>query len=192
MTMSDSSGRSSLFLSAVSITPVALAVVGQYSQLGTALYLFALVLPPSLFFTGFVTFERVLQSAIEDFILARGVNRLRHCHVELAPAIQDYFILSTHDDEQSAFLNMGLRWSPSQVFLTTPGMIAFIDSVLAGAFAGLLVSYLFALTPLYGMVIGFGVFLVALIVLMSRCSSRGEAAQRSANTLIPSASAADR
>jgi len=144
MTISDSSGRSSLFLSTVSITLVALAFVGQFSQLGTAFYRFALVLLPSLFFIGFVTFERVLQSAIEDFILARGINRLRHFYVELAPTVKDYFILSTHDDEQSAFGNMGLRRSPWQVFLTTPGMIAFIDSVLAGAFAGLLVSYLFA------------------------------------------------
>jgi hypothetical protein len=145
MTISDSAGRSSLFLSSVSITLVALAFVGQYSQLETAFYLFALVPPPSLFFIGLVTFERVLQSAIKDFILARGVNRLRHFHLELASAIQDYFILSTHDDEQSAFLNTGLRRSPSQVLLTTPGMIALIDSVLAGAFAGLLVSYLVAL-----------------------------------------------
>jgi hypothetical protein len=113
MTISDSAGRSSLFLSSVSITLAALAFVGQYSQLETAFYLFALVLPPSLFFIGLVTFERVLQSAIEDFILARGVNRLRHFHLELASAIQDYFILSTHDDEQSAFLNTGLRRSPS-------------------------------------------------------------------------------
>jgi hypothetical protein len=87
MTMSDSTGRSSLFLSAVSITLVALAVVGQFSQLGTAFYLFALVLPPSLFFIGFVTCERVLQSAIQDYIPARGVNRLRHFYVELATAI---------------------------------------------------------------------------------------------------------
>ncbi|HEY7094293.1 MAG TPA: hypothetical protein VH393_14005 [Ktedonobacterales bacterium] len=187
MTISDSTGRSSLFLSTVSITLVALAFVGQFSQLGTAFYLFALVLLPSLFFIGFVTFERVLQSAIEDFILARGINRLRHFYVELAPAIQDYFILSTHDDEQSAFLNMGLRRSPWQVFLTTPGMIAFIDSVLAGAFAGLLVSYLFTLAPLYGVAIGFGVFLVALVLLMRQCSSRWNAAQRSVKTLFPSA-----
>jgi hypothetical protein len=187
MTISDSTGRSSLFLSTVSITLVALAFVGQFSRLGTAFYLFALVLLPSLFFIGFVTFERVLQSSIEDFLLARGINRLRHFYVELAPAIRDYFILSTHDDVQSAFGNMGLRRSPWQVFLTTPGMIAFIDSVLAGAFAGLLVSYLFALAPLYGVGIGFGVFLVALILLMRRCSARWNAAQRSVKTLFPSA-----
>jgi hypothetical protein len=149
------------------------------------------VLLPSLFFIGFVTFERVLQSVIEDFVLARGINRLRHFYVELAPVIQDYFILSTHDDEQSAFGNMGLRRSPWQVFLTTPGMIAFIDSVLAGAFAGLLVSYLFALAPLAAVVMGFGIFLVALILLMRRCSSRWDAAQRSVKTLFPSAEQAE-
>jgi hypothetical protein len=115
---------------------VALAFLGQFSRLGTAFYLFALVLLPSLFFIGVVTFERILQSSIEDFIQARGVNRLRHFYVELAPAIKDCFILSAHDDEQSAFGNIGLRRSPWPVLLTTPGMIGFIDSVLAGAFAG--------------------------------------------------------
>jgi hypothetical protein len=35
---------------------------------------------------------------------------------------------------QSALDNMALRRTPWQAFRTTPGMVAFIDSVLAGAF----------------------------------------------------------
>jgi hypothetical protein len=191
MTISDSSGRSSLFLSTVSITLVALAFVGQLSKLGTAFYIFALVLLSSLFFLGFVTFERVTQSAIEDVVLARGINRLRHFYVELAPAMKEYFVLSTHDDVESAFGNMGFRGSWWQVFQTTPGMIAFINSVLAGSFAGLLVSYLFALDPLPRVVAGFVIFLVTLILLFRYESARWSAAQRSIKTLFPSAEPAE-
>ncbi len=46
MTVSDSTGRASLFLGTVSSTLIALAFVGQSSQLGTPFYLFALVLFP--------------------------------------------------------------------------------------------------------------------------------------------------
>jgi len=97
MTVADASGRSMLFLSTISSTLIALAFIGQISRLGTAFFLFALVLFPSLLFLGLVTFERVLQSAIEDIVCMRGMNRIRHFYVELAPQVKDYFILSIHD-----------------------------------------------------------------------------------------------
>ncbi len=66
---------------------------------------------PLLFFLGLVSFERVLQSAIEDIVCARGMNRIRHLYVELAPQVKDYFILSIHDDEAGAHGNMSMQMS---------------------------------------------------------------------------------
>jgi hypothetical protein len=49
----------------MSSTLIAFAFVAQIFRLGTAFFVFSLVLFPSLFFLGLVTFERVLQSSIE-------------------------------------------------------------------------------------------------------------------------------
>ncbi|MBV8300430.1 MAG: hypothetical protein JOY68_00725 [Candidatus Dormibacteraeota bacterium] len=56
---------------------VALAFIGQVSNLGTPFFVFAFVLLPALFFVGVVTFERVLQTSKEDGLLAMRINRLR-------------------------------------------------------------------------------------------------------------------
>src|SRR5215212_2711603 len=82
-TVAESNGRSALFIGALSSSVVALAMVAQVSGIGEAFFIFALVLLPSLFFLGTVTFQRLVQSGIEDYILARGVNRIRHYYVEL-------------------------------------------------------------------------------------------------------------
>jgi hypothetical protein len=77
-TVAEANGRASLFLSTVSSAVVALAFIGQVSGIGRAFFLFGLVLFPSLLFLGFVTFERAIQTAIENMVLSRGINRLRH------------------------------------------------------------------------------------------------------------------
>lgn len=148
MEISDINGRMSLFIGAVSSTLIALAFIGQISNLGTAFFVFSLVLFPSLWFMGLVTFERVIQSTYAVVIYARGINRIRHLYVEYAPQMQPYFILSSHDDTESAVGSVGLRASRWQIFVIAPGILAVINSVIVGAFVGLLLHVLFALSLL--------------------------------------------
>lgn len=170
-TISDSSSRASLFLGTVSSTLVALAFVGQVSKstdprqpdLGEPFYVFSLVLFPSLLFLGLVTFDRVLQSAIEDDAAARGINRIRHYYVEIAPQLAPYFMQSTHDDDAGTAQNMGLVSVWWQIFLDRAGMIAVINSVIAGVSASLIVSRLVVTKPLaLYVLIGAVAFLVSL------------------------------
>src|SRR5262250_2850274 len=107
MTISETTGRASLFVGAVSSSLIALAFVGQISHLGTAFYVFSLVVLPTLFFMGLITFERVLQSGSADFIYARGINRIRHLYLEYAPQMHPYFILSSHDDTSLPMESLG-------------------------------------------------------------------------------------
>jgi hypothetical protein len=186
MTVADASSRSMLFLSTLSSTLIALAFIGQISRLGTAFFLFALVLFPSLLFLGLVTFERVLQSAIEDIVCGRGINRIRHFYVELAPQVKDYFILSIHDDEAGAHGNMGMRMSWWQLFLTTAGMIAVIDSILAGAFAGLLLYQLFASPLLLCLGAAIVIFLLVLVAHQRYQWVSWRRADRNLKVLFPS------
>ena len=141
MTIAEANGRASLFVGAVSSGLVALALVGQLSHLGTAFFVFGLVVLPTLFFMGVITFERVLESGSDDLIYARGINRIRHLYLDYAPQMQPYFILSTHDDSDLPIEHLGTRHRARwQVFLSMAGMIAMINSVLVGSFVGLLLA----------------------------------------------------
>jgi hypothetical protein len=169
MTISDANGRASLFLGTVSTSLVALAFVGGLSRsgagIGQAFYIFGLVLFPSLAFLGLVTFERVLQSGLEDLIYARGINRIRHLYQEYAPEMRPYFVLAAHDDDAGVMGNLAMRSGVWQIFLSTAGMIAVINSVVVGALVSLLLTALPAALPL-GVSIGAGiaVFLVSVFL----------------------------
>jgi hypothetical protein len=140
MTISEANGRSSLFVGAVSSGLIALAFVGQLSHLGTTFYVFSLVVIPTLLFMGLITFERVLQSGSADFMYAIGINRIRHLYLEYAPQMQPYILLTHHDEREEILARDAMHPFWWQVFLTTAGMIAVINSVLAGSFVGLLLA----------------------------------------------------
>jgi hypothetical protein len=162
MTVADANGRSTLFIGAVSSALIALAFTGQVSRMGTAFFVFSLVLLPSLFLMGLITFERVLQSGIEDLTYARGITRIRHLYLEYAPQLRPYFILPADDESRRPMLKVGLHPSWWQVFLTTAGMIAALNGVLVGVFVGLLLSALFSFPVLVCTSAGVVIFLVSL------------------------------
>ena len=70
-TISESTGRAGMFLSAVSGGLVALGLIATATKVGSAFYAFGLALLPTLALTGVMTFQRVLQSGIEDHGYAR-------------------------------------------------------------------------------------------------------------------------
>jgi predicted small integral membrane protein len=141
MNTTEISGRSSLFVGAVSSALIALAFVGQVSHLGTAFFVFGLVVLAALVVMGLITFERVLESSNTQFMYARGINRIRHLYLEYAPQMRPYFILSSHDDVEGTLADMGVMHSSGwQGFFSLAGMVAMITSVLAGSFVGLLLA----------------------------------------------------
>ena len=164
-TVAEANGRAANFLSTVSSAVVALAFVGQVSEMGGAFLLFGLVLFPSLLFLGFVTFERAIQTAIENMIHSRGINRIRHYYVETAPEMGRYFIHSTHDDVAGAVQNMGIIPEESwwQHLVTNAGMVAVVNSVLAGVFAGMLTRFTTSLHVYAAAGLGFAVFAASVV-----------------------------
>lgn len=127
-------------MTTVSSAVVALAFIGQASKIGFSFYVFALVLLPALFVMGLSTFLRVLQTSIEDTFYARGINRIRHYYLEIAPQARPYLLLSTNDDMKGVLYNMGIRPSRLQLLLATPSLIAFMNSLLLGIFVAMGVS----------------------------------------------------
>jgi ACR3 family arsenite efflux pump ArsB len=139
-TISETNGRASLFLGAVSAGLVAIAFAGQTSR--TALYTFGLVLFPVLTFLGLVTFERALQASIEDTHVLLRINRIRRFYVEAAPQLAAYLARPADRDHVADVLRtegFASRW---QLILTIVGAIGVINSVLLGVTAGLAVAAL--------------------------------------------------
>jgi hypothetical protein len=139
-TIAESNGRANMFLAAVSGGLVALGLVATASRLGAAFYGFGLVLLPTLTFVGLVTFQRALQSSIEDTEYARRIVLLRGFYFGHAPEIAPY-LLSVAPAERLLIQRVpGDRW---QGYRTVAGMIAVITAVLAGstaAMAAILIS----------------------------------------------------
>jgi hypothetical protein len=134
-TISESTGRASVFLGAVSGGLIALGFLGQASHLGAAFYAFGLILMPTLTFLGLVTFHRVFQSGREDAIYAQRIAELRAYYFDAAPELTPY-LLSVPSEQRLEI--QGLSTSTTQKFLTIAGTVAVITSVLAGAAAGLI------------------------------------------------------
>jgi len=133
ITVSEANGRASIYLAALSSNLIALAFIGQISQLGVAFYAFALILLPALAFVGTVTFLRLVQSSIEDIAYAHRIALVRSYYLRISPELEPYLIALR-----------GTRTAPShggpgawQLTLTVAGMVAVVNSVVVAACAGL-------------------------------------------------------
>jgi hypothetical protein len=162
-TIAEATGRATMFLGTVSGGLVALGLIATAGGVGAAFYAFGLILLPTLAFVGLVTFDRVLQSGIEDHGYARRVARLRGYYFEYAPELVGY-LLSVPPAERLRM--QGLRGGWWQGFLTVAGMVAVVTAVLAGSTAGLLAAVVSGHSLVAALVAGVLVAVVALFWLM--------------------------
>jgi hypothetical protein len=143
LSWSESFARAGLFLSVVSATAVALALVGQATDFGDRFVAFALVMLPVDLFVGLATFTRLDEVNGEDAVWVAGMNRIRHAYLEVNPGLAPYFITGATDDPSGIERTIGVH-RPGSVFahwiVTMPGMVAVIDGVLAGLIVGLAVN----------------------------------------------------
>jgi hypothetical protein len=139
-TIAESNGRANMFLAAVSGGLVALGLVATASSLGDAFYGFGLVLLPTLTFVGLVTFERTLQTSLEDTEYARRIALLRGYYFEHAPEIAPYLLNVPRAERLHMQRVPGDRW---QGYRTVAGMVAVITAVLAGSTAALAAILIF-------------------------------------------------
>jgi hypothetical protein len=188
-TIFETGGRTAVFLGTVSSTVVALAFVGQLSRLGTAFFAFALVLLPTLFFLGLVTFERAMQLGVEDYIYAVGMSRIRHFYVEMVPQAERYFVGSIHDDFSTTMaptvfgMPVGLAL---QSLLTVPGAIGMVNSVIVGSFAGLVVRAVGVESLALSVGVGVAVFVVSVMLHRRHQIARWHQIEQRLPTLFPS------
>jgi hypothetical protein len=157
-TVAETNGRIGIFLGTVSSTLIAVAFVGQMSNIGDAFRAFVLILLPILLFLGAATFGRVLQSAIEDYFYLGGINRIHHFYTTAAPVLAAYFVLSPYDDFKGRMRSMAVAPTRWQMLFTGTAMVGGINSVLAGVFAALLASWLLTWAIPLSVLVGAAVF----------------------------------
>ncbi len=170
-TIAESTGRATMFLGSVSAGLVALGLIAAATRIGTTFYTFGVVVLATLSFAGFVTFERVLQSGIEDHGYAERIARLRAFYFDCAPEITGY-LASVPPPRRLAI--QGLRAGYWQGFRTIAGMIGVVTSVLAGSAAGLIAAVAAGHSAIAGFVTGGAVALAVLIALVRFQSSAWE------------------
>jgi len=132
--------RASIFVAALSGAVVALALVAQATDFGDGFVAFALVLLPVVCFLSVATVARLGQVNLEDARWMQGMNRIRHAYLELEPELEPYFVTSRYDDQAGLLQSLLGETSTSPVtqpFLGIPGVIAVVDSVVAGATVGI-------------------------------------------------------
>jgi hypothetical protein len=158
MSWNESFARATMFLSALSGTVVALALVGGMTRFEGAFVTFALLVLPVVLFIGVATFRRLIEiNREEDVRWVIGMNRLRHAYLESAPELQPYFVSGWSDDESGIMRTFGATPGPGAItheFVTTPGLIAVINGVLAGTLAAI-----------GGFQLGFGLDLAAVMAI---------------------------
>jgi hypothetical protein len=163
-----------MFLTAVSGGLVALGLVATASGIGSAFYAFALILLPTLAFVGLVTFERALQSGIEDLGYARRIALLRGFYFDNAPEVTAY-LLTVPEAERVRVQGPGRRAMAG--LSHSRRMVGVITCVLFRSTIGLAVAVAFDHDLTLSLVAGGAVALVALPALM-RNSEGGLATRR--------------
>ncbi len=131
-TIAEANGRSTLYLGTLSSAVIAIAFVGQASQLGDTFYLFALTLLPPVFLLGVFSYLRLVQTSIENMVYALGSFRIRQYFLRLDPAAAPFFP-PTDPQGMTKLERMGVvATGPLQLLLTAASMIACINAIVGG------------------------------------------------------------
>jgi hypothetical protein len=144
----ESFSRASWFLTAVSATVVALALVAEATAFGTGFHVLALLLLPVLVLVGGATFARLMDLNHEDVGLVAAMNRLRRGYLDLAPELEPYFATGHHDDMTGIMRTYTVGRTPpgsaTQYLSSMALLVGAVDAVLVGAIVGLACDVLHA------------------------------------------------
>jgi hypothetical protein len=142
--VSETNSRLQIYMGFVSMSVLALALVAQVSGFGNAFFAFALVLLPVAYIFGVATGARLLQTWVEWFTAGQAMARIRRFFVDFAPEARNYLTMPTTDDPMTTLTAIGIRaGGPLRGYVTAYAVVAIVNSVIAGAFGGLLAERIF-------------------------------------------------
>ncbi len=133
-TITETNGRASIFLGAVSAGLIALGFSLQSGPPSPGIVAFGVAILAVLTFLGAVTFFRTVQTSIDDVAYAARIEILRDAYQELLPDVAPILLRARGQDTYLSAVRKGL-W---QRFITVSASLAVVTSVLGGATLGLL------------------------------------------------------
>jgi hypothetical protein len=186
--------RAGMFLSTLTGGIVALALVAQASQFGGAFFPFALVILPVVLFIGLATFARMGTSNYYDALCVVGMNRIRHAYMQIAPDVEPFLVMGTHDDGASVDRSMGVPPQTNfvvDIIVSTPFVVAVINSVLAAVIAAIVAAQLGLAGEGAAFAIGIAAFVLVLALQLLAASRAIVAAIRTFQPKFPAPAAED-
>ncbi len=137
--------RATVFLTVLSASIIALALLADATGFGSQTRALALVLLPIVFLLGLGAYARLVQINTEEFQLVLAMNRLRHAYLEIEPGLERYFTTGHHDDEQGViatymFEGPSRKWLLVHFLVNTPTIVATVDAALAATIVVLLLQ----------------------------------------------------
>jgi hypothetical protein len=181
--------RATVFLTVLSASIVALALLADATGFGAQTTTLALVLLPLVFLLGLAAYARLVQINAEELQLVLAMNRLRHAYLELEPGLERYFTTGHHDDERGVLatylLDRPARQSLGAGFalINTPTVVATVDAALAAAIVVLVLQV--AEAPRAAAVAGGGVAFLAVWALLFRLQLHSLRPFRNTNRRFP-------
>ena len=136
-TISESNGRASVFLGAVSAGLIALGFESTRGAGPVGRMIFQVLVLTPLVFLGLVAFVRCLEIAIDDWEFVTRITRLRCTYDQLVPELAPLMSQAVADEGLVAMLSP--RWQPFQKMLSVACSVAVITSVVLGGDAGVIV-----------------------------------------------------
>ena len=122
-TISESTSRTSIYLSALSSGLVAIGFASGHRQLFTAL---ACTVLPTLFLLGCFTVVRLIDTSVENIVAQGRMDRIRRFYATVHPAAPPFF----DAPEQG---RRGVRYGRWSFLFTLASMVITVNSVLGGA-----------------------------------------------------------
>jgi hypothetical protein len=137
--------RATVFLTVLSASIIALALLADATGFGPQTTALALVLLPVVFLLGIAAYARLVQINTEEFQLVLAMNRLRNAYLRIEPGLGRYLTTGHHDDERGVIATYMLdrpsrQWLWVHFLVNTPTIVATVDAALAAAIVVLLLQ----------------------------------------------------
>jgi len=133
--------RGGMFLTFLSMSFVALALLAQGMSFGEQFMTIAAVVLAFDFVIGLTTYARISAANVDDLRAVHGMARIRHGYTQIAPNAIPYFTTATHDDPNSIVEIYGTPTRSGLPVLlygltTSGGMVGLITAMVGGVLIG--------------------------------------------------------
>lgn len=162
--------RGGMFLTFLSMSFVALALLAQGMSFGSQFLTIAAVVLAFDLVIGLATYGRISGANVDDMRALHGMARIRHAYTEIAPITKPYFTTATHDDADSVLTAYGNMPTTAVGTLfygltTSGGMIGLITAMVGGVLAAV-VGLILGVSGELAVWIGLGGGLVVFVAIL--------------------------